>query len=200
MDVDMEDVTASVAVMDMGYEDCAPTVRRGSMTHLQEKERRASIKAVMADPSMSPAAKRRSIQHLMDGRRNSINGGNVSVCSSNGGEEHIVGDTSNNHDSPNRRGGRNPRASEQQQHPGWNDMGYGDGAPDSAMNNTQDYDDYTGSILLGGIGGVINNEQTRRAEQTRPHCPHYDRHCTMIAPCCGAAFGCRICHDECPAL
>mmetsp|Transcript_8080 Transcript_8080/g.12500 ORF Transcript_8080/g.12500 Transcript_8080/m.12500 type:complete len:289 (-) Transcript_8080:84-950(-) len=22
----------------------------------------------------------------------------------------------------------------------------------------------------------------------------------MIAPCCGAAFGCRVCHDECPVL
>jgi len=37
-------------------------------------------------------------------------------------------------------------------------------------------------------------------EQTRPNCEHYERNCTLIAPCCGLAFGCRICHDDCPAL
>ena len=27
-------------------------------------------------------------------------------------------------------------------------------------------------------------------------CVHYERNCNVIAPCCGRAFGCRICHDE----
>jgi CHY zinc finger len=27
-------------------------------------------------------------------------------------------------------------------------------------------------------------------------CVHYERNCTIIAPCCGRTFGCRICHDE----
>mmetsp|Transcript_10873 Transcript_10873/g.22305 ORF Transcript_10873/g.22305 Transcript_10873/m.22305 type:complete len:581 (-) Transcript_10873:786-2528(-) len=40
----------------------------------------------------------------------------------------------------------------------------------------------------------------RLMEQSRPECRHYDRNCTIIAPCCGLAFGCRICHDECPVL
>ena len=44
------------------------------------------------------------------------------------------------------------------------------------------------------------SEQIRRMEQSRPPCSHYERSCTMIAPCCGAAFGCRICHDDCPIL
>lgn len=39
-----------------------------------------------------------------------------------------------------------------------------------------------------------------RMERSRPECEHYDRQCTIIAPCCGLAFGCRICHDECPVL
>lgn len=193
---------------DMGYEDCAPQPRRGSMTHQQEKERRASIKAVMADPTMSQASKRRSIQHLMDGRRNSMNnnnangsnhGGNASVCSSNsdGGSGDVLGENGQ------RRGGRRP----DEAHCAWNNdnnnissdddvdnnMDYGDGSPDLA-GATGGYDSANNN------NGLINNEQTRRAEQTRPHCPHYDRHCTMVAPCCGAAFGCRICHDECPAL
>jgi hypothetical protein len=41
---------------------------------------------------------------------------------------------------------------------------------------------------------------SRLMEQSRPHCEHYDRNCTIISPCCGLAFGCRICHDECPVL
>ena len=27
-------------------------------------------------------------------------------------------------------------------------------------------------------------------------CVHYERNCNVIAPCCGVAYGCRICHDE----
>jgi hypothetical protein len=41
---------------------------------------------------------------------------------------------------------------------------------------------------------------SRLMEQSRPECPHYVRNCTVIAPCCGLAFGCRICHDDCPVL
>lgn len=40
----------------------------------------------------------------------------------------------------------------------------------------------------------------RFMEHSRPHCPHYDRQCTIISPCCGLPFGCRICHDDCPVL
>ena len=40
----------------------------------------------------------------------------------------------------------------------------------------------------------------RRMEKSRPPCQHYERNCTIISPCCGLAFGCRICHDECPVL
>ena len=41
---------------------------------------------------------------------------------------------------------------------------------------------------------------SRRMEKSRPACGHYERNCTIISPCCGLAFGCRICHDECPVL
>lgn len=40
----------------------------------------------------------------------------------------------------------------------------------------------------------------RLMEQSRPPCQHYERNCTVVSPCCGLAFGCRICHDECPVL
>jgi len=40
----------------------------------------------------------------------------------------------------------------------------------------------------------------KRMEKSRPKCEHYERQCTIVSPCCGLAFGCRICHDECPVL
>lgn len=131
-------------------------LRRGSMSHQEARERRASIKAILADTSITPAERRRSIQHLMDGRRSSI--GASSVASSNGdaSNAYCYGD-------PN---GSN------------NDYGYEN--PDSFH--------------------PISNENTKRAEQTRPHCNHYDRKCSLVAPCCGATFGCRICHDDSPVL
>ena len=140
--------------VDMGYETHEPTRRRGSMTHEQEKERRASIKAIMADGSLTPFEKRKSIQHLMDGRRQSMS--TSSVGSSVG--ERLVSD-----------------------------------------HETESSEDDK-SILFNDRCIVICNDQTRAAEQERPECPHYERKCTLIAPCCGAAFGCRICHDDCPML
>ena len=49
---------------------------------------------------------------------------------------------------------------------------------------------------------IFNNpaQISRLMEQCRPKCSHYERNCTIVAPCCGLAFGCRICHDECPDL
>jgi hypothetical protein len=41
---------------------------------------------------------------------------------------------------------------------------------------------------------------SRLMEQSRPACEHYERNCSIISPCCGLAFGCRICHDDCPVL
>ena len=31
----------------------------------------------------------------------------------------------------------------------------------------------------------------------QPICTHYQRNCSIISPCCGMVFGCRLCHDEC---
>ena len=137
-----------VSEVDMGYEDAAPK-RRGSMTIAQEKQRRASIKAILADDSLDPFAKRLSIQHLMDGRRGSM--ANSTTGSS------IA--------------------------PGYSD-------------------DDTNTIVSYGYEQEfsISNNETKRTEELRPPCHHYERNCTIIAPCCGAAFGCRICHDECPVL
>jgi len=47
----------------------APPKKRPSMTDDEQAHRRASIKHIMADPSLSQIEKRRSIQSLMDGRK-----------------------------------------------------------------------------------------------------------------------------------
>jgi hypothetical protein len=149
--------------------------RRRSMSEEEERSRRASIKAIMADTSITPAERRKSIQNLMDGRRSSI--GTNSVASS---VSSVGGDI----DTP--------------------DYGYGDdNGPTSGQVDASVYgygDDQPSFQPAQENFEPHSNENTRRAEQTRPPCEHYDRNCTMIAPCCGAAFGCRICHDDSPIL
>ena len=113
--------------------------RRGSMSAAEEKERRASIKAIMNDPTIPPVEKRKSIQAMMDGRRNS----------------------------KERR---------------------------TSLTDVRD------TLATSGGNPQSVTDVTKAMEQSRPKCNHYARKCTIIAPCCGAAFGCRICHDECPFL
>ncbi|KAG7364765.1 zinc-ribbon domain containing protein [Nitzschia inconspicua] len=165
------------------------TSRRGSMSHEEERQRRASIKAILADNSITPQERRRSIQNLMDGRRSSI--GTASVASSAGNTDensnpYGYGDTGMYGDgdsSPYGYGdaGPTPRGDYQQ---GSHDIGYGEGF----------------SSVEGDYCMPVCNENTKRAEMTRPPCSHYERKCTLVSHCCGAAFGCRICHDDSPIL
>jgi hypothetical protein len=150
---------------DMGYGPAAPEIaapapgRRTSMSAGEQTQRRASIKAIMADTNISPMAKRRSIHHLMDGRRQSVNGGsNVPAPAPNLGED----------------------------------------SKSSGLDHHENNDEQQHHGFMGGHS--ICNEKTKHAEQNRPPCNHYDRKCTLIAPCCNTAFGCRICHDDCPQL
>lgn len=153
-----------------------PIHRRGSMSHDEERQRRASIKAILSDESIPIQERRKSIQSLMDGRRSSI--GTASVAS--------TASTTNVDDNP-----------------------YGYGEPEAAYrerpgeSSNNDFPGEIASVLVGDAVVCcepVSNEMTMRAEQTRPPCPHYDRKCTLVAPCCGAAFGCRICHDDSPIL
>jgi hypothetical protein len=152
---------------DLGYEECAPTIRRGSMSMDEEKERRASIKAVMADPNLSPITKRRSIQHLMDGRRSSLADGDspCNLLKKSDGDKECGGIDDNDKSNAALK-----------------------------LDARRTFNPHCTSIV------PTCNDQTKRAEEMRPHCPHYERNCTLIAPCCGAAFGCRICHDDSPVL
>ena len=140
------------------------------MSYEEEKERRASIKAILADETITPQERRRSIQSLMDGRRSSV--GTATSMSS---------EPSNSADI----------------------YGYGDGSPDGyggGRSNKYNILYPDGTPENTAICVPISNEKTKRAERTRPPCNHYNRNCTLIAPCCGASFGCRICHDDSPIL
>ena len=41
---------------------------------------------------------------------------------------------------------------------------------------------------------------SKRLEKSRPPCQHYERNCSIVSPCCGLVFGCRICHDDSEVL
>ena len=196
------------------------------MAERDQQERRSSIRHIMADESLTPLEKRRSIQHLMDGRRRSSIGTAASSMSSSGDtgtlntsihttsdtddeqrmsdlgsteasvvihpseqqqqqqqEEVVVTEVVEFHsDEPNHRRQRRSASL-----PGWSDAGMPVAAPAvAAVSSNAIWDD------------PINI--SRRMEKSRPPCSHYERNCTIISPCCGVAFGCRICHDECPVL
>ncbi|KAL9189306.1 hypothetical protein ACHAXT_011796 [Thalassiosira profunda] len=52
----------------------------------------------------------------------------------------------------------------------------------------------------GAVAKARAADAHRRAVETAPVCHHYERKCLIVAPCCCAAFGCRLCHDDCPVL
>ena len=178
MEVDMEDDEQNLRDEQNPYQ----YNRRRSMSGEDARTRRASIKAILGDETITPHERRRSIQHLMDGRRSSI--GASSVASSSGSSTPAPTEDASN---PYGYGDANP-------------YGYGDDSGPTPRNNqSSNYADNTFRYQSEQCQPV-SNENTKRAEQTRPHCTHYERKCTLISPCCGAAFGCRICHDDSPIL
>lgn len=189
------------------------------MTEAAQKERRNSIRDILADDTLTPLEKRRSIQSLMDGRRRSSNA--TYSSSDSGGIAHAAAEaaayySSDNEDDPmdgtttssaaavyqygDATGGRPADDHDGQQWhrrkerstslPGWSDVGVQAVAPlaaASVKNNPNSVWDDPLNV-------------SRRMEKSRPACSHYERNCTIVSPCCGLAFGCRICHDECPVL
>lgn len=164
MSDDMEVDPPDEAMEEAPPQDHQRFQRRGSMSEDEERQRRASIKAILADQTIPDQERRRSIQNLMDGRRNSLGGGGA-----------VTPPPPQSDDGAN---------------------GFHHQMNQSVPSADLLQDSF--SCIVDGQG--IANEQTKRAELTRPLCSHYERNCTMVAPCCGAAFGCRICHDDCPIL
>jgi hypothetical protein len=233
-----------------------PIERRGSMSEMEQQERRQQIKAILADRSIPEVERRKSIQALMDGRRSSI-GSQASYGSSYGG---AVSHASSHHSShaggsgagfavhsagsggaPTAlqahiaAGGVHPhQAGPASVHSGQHSVasGGGGGGHHPGMSPVGPHgfhpDDRTvhsaSAVLMGykpkshpynssttPVPAVAAQDQSffhqqnatehsKRAELSRPACEHYPRNCTIVSPCCGAAFGCRICHDDCPVL
>lgn len=160
--------------------------RRGSMTEMEQKERRASIKAIMTDPSLSPTERRLSIQAMMDGRRRSSCGaGAGSIPSVSPNSSDCGGSGSQARPRAGLGGRAQPSVAA---HPGMH----------ASLMSKVDFSKMTEAQVAQtkAVQKAIN----ARMERNRPSCNHYKRNCSIIAPCCGMAFGCRICHDEFPNL
>jgi hypothetical protein len=173
MEVDMGEETINLRDEQAPPRNGGGGQRRRSMSHEEQQHRRASIKAILADERLPIQERRKSIQNLMDGRRSSI--GTASVASTTSADDS-------------------------------NPYGYGDdGDADYGDGNRTMSGDNRNGIDMSIMDSVevcepVSNEATKRAEQTRPPCNHYARNCSLVAPCCGATFGCRICHDDSPIL
>jgi len=52
------------------------------------------------------------------------------------------------------------------------------------------------NLMSGGRLEVAAPPTPVIPDQDNAACVHYERNCSIIAPCCGRIFGCRVCHDE----
>jgi hypothetical protein len=216
-----------------------------------QRQRRASIKAIMADETLTPFERRRSIQGLMDGRRRSsvasrgsqrgsgLTG--MAAAAAAAALEYDSSDDEDGHGGGGAAGGEGGPGGVSHVN-----VAHGVGGLPNSMTSAAAYrrrswasvtsadspneSDRENDSLASGVSGnsqnpdpdvifaqhsmammatVANQENpgsqkvmefSRRMEQQRPECTHYDRNCTLIAACCGMAFGCRICHDDMAVL
>lgn len=224
MDMDETDATGSSPAFPLGHDEPGAV-----MTQEQEHSRRSSIRMIMQDNSLTAFEKRRSIQSLMDGRRRSSAGTASSLTDAaheaasfyaSSTDEGSVLEGSERNDFSNMDMNNAPGVAQQ----------YGYGAAGGGVSAESDHGTFTAggigrkqrrSASLPGwsdagkpsgaaavaVAAASSNSIwddpiniSRRMEKSRPACTHYERNCTIISPCCGVAFGCRICHDECPVL
>lgn len=52
------------------------------------------------------------------------------------------------------------------------------------------------NIMSGGRIEVAPPPTPFIPDQDSSTCVHYERNCSVVAPCCSRVFGCRVCHDE----
>lgn len=188
--------------------------RRTSMTTDQQKDRRASIREIMQDRQLTEFERRRSIQSLMDGRRRSSGGTATKSGGSTAGSMTMMAaaaaaaaefydseDDSSMEDGPTTGSADSSLSgSDRLRNPAFQRKGrsaslkaFASGAQAVAAAAAAAAAEFSEDPQ-----DVLHTAQ--RMEKSRPPCNHYDRQCTLISPCCGLAFGCRICHDDCPVL
>ncbi len=145
----------------------------------ESKERRESIKRIMKDPNLTSEQRRFSLQLLMDGRRRSSFGQTFAEAARNVAAEFAEDEDTNGSSNSN-----NATLSTS------GDSEYG--SSDVLAENPSTMVAYT-------LSGEPNGDP-RQLEQNRPSCTHYRRNCSIISPCCGMVFSCRLCHNECQTL
>uniref|UniRef100_A0A7S3QBM3 RING-type domain-containing protein n=1 Tax=Chaetoceros debilis TaxID=122233 RepID=A0A7S3QBM3_9STRA len=191
---------------------------------VSEKERRAAIQNIMRDKSLTEIERRKSIQNLMDGRRrsslvsfqrcNSIASRRGSALLEVGGtaastkmvQEEDLSDLDDDSESPTRPSARRRSIKRALEDPSRDVPLSSDESRNSSMRCSK-FDqmdlDVEGEIV--GTNNAFDEDGNPAGnpallDRLRPPCDHYERNCSIISPCCGMVFGCRLCHDDCDAL
>jgi RING finger/CHY zinc finger protein 1 len=193
------------------------------MTLEEEQERRASIRDILQDEDLSPMEKRHSIQSLMDGRRRSsvdarVSGGPMSMAAAAAAAAAEFYDSSDDEDMMDVSSQQPPSSNSNSTSSSSTLLGAVPTTTTTPLQYSLRKFGRSASLNTFGSGAAaaaaaaaaavmeVSDDSTdiintsRTMETSRPPCEHYERNCTIISPCCGLAFGCRICHDECDVL
>lgn len=167
-----------------------------------EQERRASIKAIMTDTSLTEEERRRSIQQVMDGRRrasmNHLRRSSTGYLSTGERTQDETSIEENGSDvvSPITTPVGNTRRPFKRSH---SEPIRSASIKFDVLHLQEEEEPETFPNVAYDIDGRPTGVP-KEFEMNRPKCDHYERNCSLISPCCGMVFGCRICHDECDNL
>ncbi len=188
----------------------------------EEKEqnaRRKSIQQIMNHPNLTCEQRRHSIQILMDSRRRSQFGETFEDAARNvmaeleqfalrlSSDEDMANDyesvgndrnTNKNNDDDDEHTSRSNdkedmEVTETDDKRKIQNIKKSNNHTISSSFNNNNYDNNT-MVAYTLTGTPCGNPKIM--EENRPPCTHYNRNCSMISPCCGIVFGCRVCHDE----
>jgi len=195
--------------------------RRPSMTDEESKARRASIQAIMKDPTLSAQERRKSIQSLMDGRRRSSQGRRQSGASGMAAAAALAAaefadldssdeeDMSNNNmhsseaangevqrtESPTKRSSTQILTTDETPTKRRTSLRESFTMGFSNMVVLESSGDTESSTTTAGYDNNISPDilsRNKTMEKSRPICEHYERNCSIVSPCCGLVFGCRM--------
>ena len=179
------------------------------MTDEAQKIRRKSIREILADDSLTPIEKRRTIQSLMDGRRRSSNGtrsssgsmGEMARAAAEAAEYYISDHEDDPMDGSDNNMQRAPshalHGSQEHSNVDMATIG-GGGVPHQRRERSKSLPAWSDNSMqaVAPLAAAASTNiwddpinANRRMEKSRPACNHYERNCTIISPCCGLAFG-----------
>lgn len=169
-----------------------------SMTENEQRKRRASIKAIMKNKSLSELEKNKLIQGLMDGRtRTSI----VSDYNIEGNPRESFQYCERNFPQENSE----PDGTAQSPIEIFENSETAISSECSSSSSSRrqykrSYSSFMSEYSDMEVDDDSFSRNTNPLENLCKECPHYERKCNIVSPCCGMIFGCRLCHDECDEL